>query len=85
MISLKNPKSGENEPPKQFSFDAVFGLKDTQKHIYDVCAYSMVESVLNGYNGTFFAYGQVSTTMHGTVGPYDTTPVLIITISVLST
>lgn len=59
MISLRNPKADSNEPQKQFTFDAVFGPSDSQKHIYDVCAFSMVESVLNGYNGTFFAYGQV--------------------------
>lgn len=58
-IILKNPKAGEGEPVRSFTFDAVFGQNDTQKHIYDVCAYSMVESVLGGYNGTFFAYGQV--------------------------
>ena len=29
-----------------------------QKQIYDICASGLVESVLNGYNGTIFAYGQ---------------------------
>ena len=29
-----------------------------QKSIYDICASNVVESVLNGYNGTIFAYGQ---------------------------
>jgi kinesin family protein 3/17 len=58
LISVKNPKANESEPPKDFFFDAVFDAKVTQKHIYDVCASSVVESVLNGYNGTIFAYGQ---------------------------
>lgn len=59
LVSLKNPKTGENEPPKDFVFDAVFGPVVEQKHIYDVCASKVIESVLNGYNGTIFAYGQV--------------------------
>lgn len=60
MIVVRNPRSDDREPPKNFSFDAVFGANVTQKHVYDVCASSVVESVLNGYNGTIFAYGQVS-------------------------
>jgi hypothetical protein len=59
LVSLKNPKAGDAEPPKDFFFDAVFGPVVEQKHIYDICASSVVESVLNGYNGTIFAYGQV--------------------------
>jgi hypothetical protein len=26
--------------------------------VYDECAFGLVESVLKGYNGTMFAYGQ---------------------------
>lgn len=29
--------------------------------VYETCAAPVVESVLNGYNGTIFAYGQVRT------------------------
>jgi Kinesin motor domain len=60
LIVVKNPKAGDAEPPKNFTFDAVFAASVTQKDIYDTCASSVVESVLNGYNGTIFAYGQVS-------------------------
>jgi kinesin family member 3B len=59
LITVRNPKSNESEPQKEFYFDAVFNDNVTQKHIYDTCAASVVESVLNGYNGTIFAYGQV--------------------------
>jgi hypothetical protein len=58
LIVVKNPKANESEPPKNFSFDAVFAASVEQKFIYDTCAASVVESVLNGYNGTIFAYGQ---------------------------
>ena len=44
--------------PKSFSFDAVFGEASTQRQVYDTCAAPVVESVLNGFNGTIFAYGQ---------------------------
>lgn len=44
---------------KAFTFDAVFGPAATQRQIYDTCAARVVESVLEGYNGTIFAYGQV--------------------------
>ena len=44
-----------------------------QKHIYDTCAAGVVESVLNGYNGTIFAYGQTGSgkthTMEGRPDP----------------
>ena len=33
-------------------------MESTQKQIYDETAFPLVESVLNGYNGTIFAYGQ---------------------------
>lgn len=59
LITVKNPKDNDREPPKNFSFDAVFGQDVLQKDIYNTCAASVVESVLGGYNGTIFAYGQV--------------------------
>ena len=58
LLTVKNFKA-PSEPPKNFTFDAVFGPDVEQKHIYNVCASGVVDSVLNGYNGTIFAYGQV--------------------------
>jgi len=73
LIVVKNPRDDENEPPKNFTFDAVFGSNAEQKNIYDICAASVVESVLNGYNGTIFAYGQTGAgkthTMEGRPDP----------------
>jgi hypothetical protein len=43
---------------KQFSFDAVFSATSSQRTIFDTCAAPIVQSVLDGYNGTIFAYGQ---------------------------
>jgi kinesin family member 3B len=51
----------------------VFGPDVEQKYIYDVCAADVVESVLKGYNGTIFAYGQTGAgkthTMEGRPDP----------------
>jgi len=57
-IIVRNPKLDDREEPKTFTFDAVFGPNCTQKSVYDTCGSPVVESVLNGYNGTIFAYGQ---------------------------
>lgn len=46
---------------KQFTFDYTYGSNSKQKDLYEDCAYGIVESVLQGYNGTIFAYGQTGT------------------------
>ena len=53
VIELKNDGSC-----KRFTFDAVFSESSSQRRIYDVCAAPVVHSVLEGFNGTVFAYGQ---------------------------
>ena len=55
---MYNPKKDQT---KQFTFDYSYGFDAKQKDIYEDCAYSIVESVLQGYNGTIFAYGQTGT------------------------
>ncbi|CAE7723360.1 Kif17, partial [Symbiodinium sp. KB8] len=56
--SLKIAQPGDPESTKQFTFDATFGTESKQKAVYDELGYSLVESVLQGFNGTIFAYGQ---------------------------
>ena len=41
-----------------FTYDAVYGENSTQREVYDEGAFHLVESVMQGYNGTIFAYGQ---------------------------
>lgn len=53
-----DPTTGEKVEPKTFTFDAVYDEYSSQREIYDQTAYPLVESVLEGYNGTIFAYGQ---------------------------
>lgn len=56
-VSVINPLV-RNAPKKVFQFDSVYdGLSKTDTIYNDMC-YSLVESTLEGYNGTIFAYGQ---------------------------
>ena len=43
---------------KRFTFDAVFSESSSQRRIYNICAAPVVQSVLEGFNGTVFVYGQ---------------------------
>ncbi|KAI9031201.1 P-loop containing nucleoside triphosphate hydrolase protein [Hyaloraphidium curvatum] len=64
VLSPAPPKasaSGAAEAPKLFTFDAVFGAASTQSELYDSCARSIVDGVLDGFNGTVMAYGQTGT------------------------
>eukprot|EP00054_Salpingoeca_dolichothecata_P014791 m.84027 g.84027 ORF g.84027 m.84027 type:complete len:952 (+) comp21167_c0_seq1:84-2939(+) len=46
--------------PAAFTFDKVFDTNTTQQEVYNYTARPIVEDVLQGYNGTIFAYGQTS-------------------------
>ncbi|KAI5628565.1 kinesin heavy chain, partial [Silurus asotus] len=45
---------------KPYMFDRVLAPNSTQELVYDSCAKQIVQDVLDGYNGTIFAYGQTS-------------------------
>ncbi|KAK5954323.1 hypothetical protein OHC33_004896 [Knufia fluminis] len=47
-----------SEANAPFTFDRVFGMDSQQADIFDFSIRSTVEDVMNGYNGTVFAYGQ---------------------------
>ena len=60
----------------RFTFDEVFDIESSQQEVYSVSAKPAVNSVLEGYNSTIFAYGQTGTgktfTMEGfTYDQYD--------------
>ena len=75
-IIVENPKGDEGEPPKSFTFDHVFGPDITQKGLYDKAAAPAVESVLNGFNATVFAYGQTGAGKSHTMEGYPDPPEL---------
>jgi kinesin family protein 3/17 len=60
---------------RAFTFDAAFDWTSTQAEVYENTAAAIVNSVLQGYNGTVFAYGQTGTgkthTMDGGGGGAD--------------
>ena len=62
MIVLNHPpgKHGttQHSEPKQFTFDASYDENTVQKDFYDDVGFPLVESVMEGFNGTIFAYGQ---------------------------
>ena len=45
----------------KFTFDEVFDIDSSQKDVYAISAKPAVNSVLEGYNSTIFAYGQTGT------------------------
>ena len=49
------------EVPKRFTFDCVYDENTLQKDIFDETAFPIIENILEGYNGTIFAYGQTGT------------------------
>lgn len=61
QITIRNPKAPPDEPMKVFTFDSVYGWNSKQSDIYDDAVRPLVESVLQGFNGTIFAYGQTGT------------------------
>ncbi|XP_066984247.1 kinesin heavy chain-like isoform X2 [Macrobrachium rosenbergii] len=57
---------------KVYQFDRILKPNVTQEMVYNTAAKDIVIDVLNGYNGTIFAYGQTSSgkthTMEGVIG-----------------
>ncbi len=50
--------SDPHEVAKAFTYDSVYDWTSTQRQVYDETAFPLVESVIEGFNGTIFAYGQ---------------------------
>eukprot|EP00644_Phytophthora_capsici_P005139 jgi/Phyca11/4262/fgenesh1_pm.PHYCAscaffold_1_\ len=76
-VSILNPVAATSEPPKSFTFDAAFGAKSTQQQVYDTAATEIVEAVMEGYNGTIFAYGQTGAGKSHTMEGYGDQPGII--------
>ncbi|CAL8319788.1 unnamed protein product [Boreogadus saida] len=60
---------------KPYYFDRVFQSNTTQEQFYNAVAQQIVKDVLDGYNGTIFAYGQTASgkthTMEGVLHDTD--------------
>jgi kinesin family protein 3/17 len=57
QIAIKNPDMPADQP-KSFTFDGTFDENTQQKFFYEEACFDLIESVLQGFNGTIFAYGQ---------------------------
>lgn len=56
----QNTARGGNQRTRfGFKFDRVFDAFSGQQEVFDVVCAPVIQSVLSGYNGTLFAYGQV--------------------------
>ena len=62
-LGHKPSKGGwrEKEGDRTYCFDSVFGMESRQADIFNITARPIVDSVIEGYNGTIFAYGQTGT------------------------
>ncbi|CAM9319923.1 unnamed protein product, partial [Ectocarpus fasciculatus] len=71
-IIIRNPED-VNLQPKPFTYDAVYDANTIQKNFYEESCSALVENVLEGFNGTIFAYGQTGCgktwTMQGPSSP----------------
>ncbi|CAK80317.1 unnamed protein product (macronuclear) [Paramecium tetraurelia] len=71
---------GSNDK-QDFAFDRIFGPDSEQADVFDEVGRPILDSVMNGYNGTIFAYGQTSSgktfTMEGPDNPNERTKGLI--------
>ena len=61
LVEIKNPALGPTDPLKTFTFDAVYDCNSKQLDLYAETFAPLVDSVLDGFNGTIFAYGQTGT------------------------
>ncbi|KAJ8355502.1 hypothetical protein SKAU_G00182960 [Synaphobranchus kaupii] len=61
QVALRNPKAPHGELLKTFTFDAVYDASSKQSDLYDETVRPLIDSVLLGFNGTIFAYGQTGT------------------------
>ncbi|CAE7400049.1 KRP95 [Symbiodinium natans] len=76
-VAILHRPGGTDRDAKDFTFDAVFGADMTQQQIFDDTAADILDSVMDGFNGTIFAYGQTGAgKSHTMSGPQDGPPEL---------
>ncbi|KAF2358787.1 Kinesin motor domain [Trinorchestia longiramus] len=61
VVEVRSSKALATDPPKMFTFDAVYDWNSKQEELYDETFRPLIDSVLMGFNGTIFAYGQTGT------------------------
>ncbi|NXD08742.1 KIF15 protein, partial [Nothocercus nigrocapillus] len=72
VLSTNTIRLHSKPEPKIFTFDCVANMETTQESVFSSVAKNIVESCMNGYNGTIFAYGQTGSGKTFTMmGPSD--------------
>nr|XP_014094676.1 kinesin-like protein Klp68D [Bactrocera oleae] len=75
VVEIKNLTEANKEQRKMFTYDAAYDACATQINLYNEVVFPLVSSVLDGFNGCIFAYGQTGTgktfTMEGVRGNED--------------
>lgn len=62
VVEIRHPRDDPStENVKVFTFDAVYDWQSSQQELYEETVRPLVSSVLDGFNGTIFAYGQTGT------------------------
>ncbi|XP_065077851.1 kinesin-like protein Klp68D [Ochlerotatus camptorhynchus] len=61
VIEIVNCNETSRENKKMFTYDAVYDWSSTQQQVYDEVVRPLVYSVMEGFNGCVFAYGQTGT------------------------
>lgn len=70
-------KPDEKANVKTFAYDAVYDIDSLQQTVYDESGFPLVESVIEGYNGTIFAYGQTGCGKTHTMAGTESNPGII--------
>ncbi|XP_067623644.1 kinesin-like protein Klp68D [Eurosta solidaginis] len=72
VVEITNLTDANKEQTKMFTYDAAYNASASQINIYNEVVFPLVSSVLEGFNGCIFAYGQTGTgkthTMEGVRG-----------------
>ncbi|XP_029445555.1 kinesin-like protein KIF15 isoform X2 [Rhinatrema bivittatum] len=72
VLSTNTIRLHSKPEPKTFTYDHVANMDATQESVFSCVAKNIVESCMNGYNGTIFAYGQTGSGKTFTMlGPSD--------------
>jgi len=74
-VRVRNPSSW-SDAPRVFTMDHVFPEELSQETVYKETCLPIVENVIQGYNGTVFAYGQTGTGKTFTMEGVDKPPEL---------
>ena len=69
--SVSITPQSENLSPLQFTFDNIFTPENTQEEVFAIAAKPIIEDVLQGFNGTIFAYGQTASGKTHTMTGHD--------------